>query len=413
MNKLSILRSRNFRFLLLIRMCMMMALQAQAVIIGWQVYSLTGDVFMIGLVGLIEAVPAIACALVAGHIVDNGDAKRIYVACIGTMLLNALALLFFAGSYAHLPQPQLLILIFTGVFISGLARGFISPTSFTIMSRIVSKSDMPSAAAWMSSGFQTAAVTGPAVAGLIYGGYGPGGAWVIPALLIGFAFTLVCALKPPAGAARTEAREKAWKSIKAGWEYILKSQTLFSMMALDMFAVMFGGAVAMLPAYADQVLNVGPEAVGFLRASPAFGAIATALFFAVRPMRFMSARRLLFVVAGFGVCMMGLGVSTTVWFSALCLMAGGAFDSVSMIIRGTLMQLLTPDHMKGRLSSINSMFIVSSNEIGSFVQGTAARLLGLVPAIFFGAGMTLAIVAATATLAPRFRKTVIDTHEHK
>lgn len=412
MNKFAILRSRNFRLLLLTRMSVMMALQAQAVIIGWQVYSLTKDPFLLGLTGLVEAVPAILCALFAGHFVDNAQPKKIYTLCIAALALNTLLLLTIAGGMAEVQEKNLLLWIFGGVFFSGLARGFISPSTFTIMSLVVSKNDMPSGSAWMSSGFQVAAISGPAIAGLVYGGYGVTAAWMLPAALMCTAFITVLALKPP-HRTLAEKREPAWQSIKAGWKFIFKNQVMLSMMSLDMFAVLFGGAVAMLPAFADQVLHVGSEGLGALRAAPALGAIVTALCLALWPMKKIEGKRLLTVVASFGLCMIGFATSTQFWMAMLFLALSGAFDSVSMIIRGTLMQLLTPDNMRGRLSSINSMFIISSNEIGAFESGTAARFLGLVPSVIFGGCATLAIVVATFFLAPKLAKTVVDTTDNK
>lgn len=403
------LRLPSFRNLIITRAAVMMALQAQAVIVGWQMYSLTQDVFMLGLIGLTEAVPAICCALIAGHIVDNGNPKKILIAAVGALLANTLMLVLCAGGYFELSASAIVTMLFVGMFFSGLARGFVSPSSFIILSRIVERKDMPSAAAWQSSAFQTAAVLGPAIAGLIYGVGGAHVAWLMPATLMIIAMTLVFTLRPKPAPPRMDAREPAIKSIRAGWSYILKNPTLLSMMALDMFAVMFGGAMAMLPAYAHEVLGVGAQELGILRASPALGAILTALFFAMRPMRYIVAKRLLFVVIGYGLSMICFGLSREFWLSAALLALGGAFDSVSMIMRGTLMQLLTPDHMKGRLSSINSMFIISSNEIGAFVQGSVASLIGLVPGILFGGSMTLFVVALTGGLSPTFRRTVIDS----
>lgn len=403
------LRLPSFRNLILTRAFVMMALQAQAVIVGWQMYSLTGDVFKLGLIGLTEAIPAICCALIAGHIVDNGDAKKIAIMAVGALCVNTIVLMLCAGGYTNLPDTAKVTVLFVGVFFSGLARGFISPSSFIILSRIVDRKDMPSAAAWQSSAFQTAAVTGPAIAGLIYGSYGVHTVWMMPAILMTCAFLLLFTIHLKPAAPRSAVREPALKSIRAGWSYILKNQTLLSMMALDMFAVMFGGALAMLPAYAHDVLHVGAEQLGMLRAAPAAGAILTALFFAIKPMRYIVAKRLLFVVTGYGLSMICFGLSREFWLSAGLLALGGAFDSVSMIMRGTMMQLLTPDNMKGRLSSINSMFIISSNEIGAFVQGSVASLIGLVPGILFGGSMTLMVVALTGGLSPTFRATVIDS----
>ncbi len=412
MNKFAILKSRNFRLLVLTRMAVIMALQSQAVIIGWQVYSLTKDPFLLGLTGLVEAVPAIFCALFAGHIVDNNQPKRIFVYCLAALLVNTLILLSIAGGLTHAPIGDLLHWIFAGVFFSGLARGFIAPSSFTIMSLIMTKAEMPAAAAWQSSGFQIAMICGPAIAGLVYGGYGVTAAWMMPSMLMVAAFIMVNALQPP-HRTLAEKREPAWQSIKAGWQYIFKNQVMLSMMSLDMFAVLFGGAVAMLPAFADQVLHIGSEGLGALRAAPAVGAIGVALFLALFPMKKIAGRNLLIVVAGFGICMIGFALSTSFWMAMVFLALSGMFDSVSMIIRGTLMQLLTPDNMKGRLSSINSMFIISSNEIGSFESGTAARFMGLVPSIIFGGCMTLGVVFGCLALAPKLRKTVVDAEEAK
>ena len=402
-------RLPSFRNLILARAGVMMALQAQAVIVGWQMYSLTDDVFKLGLIGLAEAVPAICCAFVAGHVVDNGDAKKIMLGAVGALLLNTILLLVCAGGHAGLQTATLVPVLFIGVFLSGLARGFVSPASFMLISRIVDRADMPSAAAWQSSAFQMAAVIGPAVAGLIYGQFGVDTAWLMPAALMCMAFLLIFTVMPRPGAPRPAAREPALRSIKAGWHYILHHPTLLSMMALDMFAVMFGGVLAMLPAYAHEVLHVGAEELGMLRAAPATGAILTALFFSLKPMRYIAAKRLLLAVTGFGVSMICFGLSRQFWLSAALLAIGGGFDSVSMIMRGTMMQLLTPDHMKGRLSSINSMFIISSNEIGAFVQGSVASLIGLVPGILCGGTLTLMVVALTGSLSPRFRRTVIDS----
>ncbi len=404
---LSILRLRDFRILLFTRICVIMALQAQAVIVGWQVYSLTKDPFLLGLTGLTEALPALAGALFAGHIVDTGHPRRIYVLCVGMLALNIFGLLTVAGGLIALPKASIIMFIFIGVFISGLTRSFISPATFALRLRIVPRAEIPAATAWLSSGAQTAFIGGPALAGLVYGGYGAHGAWMLPALMISMAFVLTNFLHVK-HAPHTEKREPTLQSIIAGWSFILKTPVLLSLMALDMFAVLFGGAVAMLPAYADQVLHVGSEGLGALRAAPALGAVTTALFLAVSPMKRITALRMLWAVAGFGLCMVGFGLSTSFWLSMLLLIASGTFDSVSMLIRSTLMQLLTPDNMMGRVSAINSMFIISSNEIGAFESGTAARLLGLVPSVIFGGCMTLLIVAGTAFASPKLRRTVVE-----
>jgi MFS family permease len=406
----SVLKLRNFRMLLMTRMFIMMALQAQSVIVGWQIYSLTKSTFLLGLTGLVEAVPAIACALFAGHVVDSSShPRKIYILCIGTLALNTIMLLVFAGGIVPLQNKPLLYLIYGGIFLSGLARSFTIPSSFTLLSQIVKREEMPSAAAWLGTGFQISAIAGPAVAGLVYGGYGPDGAWLLPALLMTGAFGAVNAIRigpHPRG----EKRENAIKSIQAGWKFIWTHKVLLNMMALDMFAVLFGGAVAMLPAYANEVLHVGSEGLGALRAAPALGAVGMTLLLALRPMKHVSAARLLWVVAGFGVCMIGFGISRNFWLSMSFLALSGVFDSISMTIRATLMQLLTPDNMRGRVSSISSMFIISSNEIGAFESGTAAQLLGLVPSVVLGGLATLVVAGTIAYRSPALRRTVVDVN---
>jgi MFS family permease len=420
MKKLSldILKIRDFRLLVLVRMFSVMALQCQAVIVGWQIYTITKDPFMLGLTGLTEALPAIACALVAGHIVDMSSPHRTFLIALSILCLNMLGFLLIAGEIITVPGGNILPYMFAGVFISGLARSFIMPSSFSLLAKIVKRKEMPAASAWLGSGFQIAAIGGPAIAGIIYGGFGPRAAWIVSFTMMLCAFVLMAAIKTRTHNRgdnhKQTKREPAVKSIKEGWAFILQNPVLLSVMTLDMFAVLFGGAVAMLPAYADQILHVGSEGLGALRAAPAIGAIFTALLFAMRPMQRFSAKRLLWVVTGFGLCIIGFGLSKIFWLSMLFLMLSGAFDSVSMIIRSTIMQLLTPDHMRGRVSSVNSMFIISSNEIGAFESGVAAKFLGLVPSVVLGGVGTLLVVSVTAILSPQLRRTVIDAdHEEK
>lgn len=394
--------------MLFARMFAMMALQAQAVIVGWQVYSITKDPFMLGLTGLAEALPAISCALFAGHIVDISRPHRVLLSCIGALVLNTLVLFLFAGGIVHAAESHLLALIYGGIFLSGLARSFIMPSAFSLLSQIVPRAKIPAASGWLNSGFQISAVSGPAIAGLVYGGYGVQAAWLLPLGFMAGAFITLAAVGHTTRHWRSgEKREPAAKSIKAGWRFILNNPVLLSVMSLDMFAVLFGGAVAMLPVYADQVLHVGSEGLGALRAAPALGAVLTALTLAMRPMKVIRASTLLIVITGFGLCIIGFGLSTVFWLSMVFLALSGMFDSVSMITRSTLMQMLVPDAMRGRVSSVNSMFIISSNELGAFESGLAARMLGLVPSVVFGGACTLLVVALTTWMSPKLRRTVV------
>jgi len=411
MSKLSfsILRNRNFRTLLCTRVFLQLGLQAQAVIVGWQIYSITKSTLLLGVAGLTEAIPAILGALVAGHVVDTvGHPVVIYRLCIAALMTNMLVFLLFAGGMAAPPGGSLLPWIFGGIFFSGLARSFVIPTSFSLLPHVVPRSEFPAAAAWQVSGFQVASITGPAIAGLVYGGYGAHRAWILPALLMGIACLTSNLIRLPRHPPSGERRESAVKSIHAGWKFIAGHPVLLSVMSLDMFAVLFGGATAMLPAYADRVLHVGAEGLGALRAAPALGAVAVSLLFAFRPMKNLSAARMLCAVTGFGLCMIGFGLSTSFALSMGLLALSGVCDSTGVMIRGTMMQLLTPEAMRGRVSSISSMFIISSNEIGAFESGVAARLLGLVPSVVAGGMVTLFVVAFVATVSPRFRKTVVE-----
>jgi MFS family permease len=404
-----VLRNRDFRILIWTRFFTTLALQAQAIIVGWQIYSITKDPWMLGLTGLAEAAPALASSLFAGHIVDISRPHRVYLLAIAALCLNTFILMLIGGGHLPVSQSIVVATLYAGVFFSGLARSFTMPASSTLIPMIIPRKQLSGANAWISSAFQIGAIAGPAVAGLVYGGYGPRGAWLLPFALLAIASVMGFGLNP-AHPERTTAREPAWNSIKAGWHFIWKNPVVLSVMALDMFAVLFGGAVAMLPAYADQVLHVGAEGLGLLRAAPAIGSVAVGLWLAIRPMRHLSGTRLLWVFAGFGVCMLGFGLSTQFWLSMVFLAFSGAFDGINMVIRGTIIQLLTPQAMMGRVSAIKSMFVISSNEIGAFESGTAARFLGLVPSVVFGGIATLVVVAGIAILSPALRKTIIDSH---
>lgn len=402
-----ILKSKNFRLLVLTRMLCNMALQSLAVIVGWQVYTLTESPLMLGLIGLTEAVPAIIGSLFSGYVVDTSTPHHIYKTCIGVLVLNLFALQLIGGDYFSLPHETLVPLLFLGVFVSGMARSFMMPAYFSITPQIVEKKDYAAANAWTNTGFQISAISGPILAGFIFGFYGATSAWILPVAFMTLGFLCVISMNNLREYEKIENKDSAFKNIVDGWKFIIHHRMLLTIMALDMFAVLFGGAVAMLPAFAAEVLHIGPEGLGILRTAPGIGAIITALYFALRPMRTFPLMRMLWAVAGFGVCMIGFGLSTSFYLSLFFLALSGLFDTISVIIRGTLKQILTPDHMRGRVSAISSMFIISSNEIGSFESGLAARAMGLVPSVVFGGAMTLAIVAGTYLMTPKLRHQII------
>lgn len=405
-----VLKNRNFRHLLATRLCAIFALQCQAVIVGWQVYTLTHDPFTLGLIGLTEAVPAIIFALFAGHIVDKSRPHFIFRNCLVALCIISLVLLVVAGRHTSLSDRSIVNVMFLGVFLSGLTRSFIMPSSFTLLTRIIAREHIAAASAWMSSGFQLAAITGPAVAGLVYGGYGSTIAWFLPFAFLSCSVIAISSMHAEHRRFKNaDSREPALKSIAAGWHFVIGNRILLPIMALDMFAVLFGGAVAVLPVFADQVLHLGSEGLGLLRAAPAAGSIITALYFALKPMKAIRGSVLLGVITGFGIAMIGFALSTHFIPAIVFLALSGAFDSISMVIRGALMQLLIPDTMRGRVSALNSMFIISSNEIGAFESGTAAHVMGLIPSLIFGGCMTLLVVGVTAVKGRELRALVVYT----
>ncbi len=407
-----VLRLRDFRLLLPGRAFNFMALQAQAIIVGWQIYSLTKSPFMLGLAGLVEALPALLCAIFAGYIVDRSRPQRVFLLAVSTLGLNAFMLMMIAGGYVAPPFGSVVGWLFAGVIFSGIARAFAMPASFSLFSVIVPRDLLSAGAAWISSSFQFGTVCAPAIAGLVYEGFGPGIAWILPVALLSASAFMLSSLSREAREHRVERKaESAVESIKAGWKFILKTPIVFSVMALDMFAVLFGGAIAMLPAYADQVLHTGSDGVGLLRAAPALGSAIVGLFLATRPLQVLRGPVMLAAVAGFGLCMIGFGLSITFAWAMFWLALSGGFDNVSMVMRSTILQTMTPATMRGRVSGINSMFIISSNEIGAFESGVAAGLFGLVPSVVLGGAGALGVVAAVGWLSPQLRRAKIEMKE--
>jgi MFS family permease len=316
-------------------------------------------------------------------------------------------MLMIGGEFLHLPHETLVPLLFLGIFISGVARSFMMPAHFSITPQIIDRKDYSAANAWANTGFQISAICGPILAGLVYGFYGVTSAWILPISFMTLGFCCVISFKNLRQYEKFEQIGSAFKNIIDGWKFIIQNRMLLTVMIVDMVAVLFGGAVALLPAFADEILEVGPEGLGLLRTAPGIGAIFTALYFALRPMTIFPLTRMLWAVSGFGVCIIGFGLSTSFYLSIFFLALSGLFDTISVIIRVTLKQLLTPDNMRGRVSAISSMFIISSNEIGAFESGVVAKLMGLAPSVVFGGLMSLIVAGTTYIVTPNLRKTII------
>ncbi|MDD5569880.1 MAG: MFS transporter [Bacteroidales bacterium] len=400
----AVLKIKDFSFFLLARFILTFAILMQSVIVGWQVYQITNDVFSLGLIGLAEAIPFLSIALYAGHIADLFNRKKIIVICSFVYFLCALALFLLTYKFSNLLVLHGAFPIYVIIFITGLSRGFLYPSQTAFMAQIVPRNLYTNSSTWNSSVWHIAAITGPAVGGLIYGFFGINMAYltvvVFVALSILFYFNIKSKPVPP-----KEKEESIFESLKTGLKFVFKNQILLSAISLDMFAVLFGGAVAILPVFAGPaMLNVGPQGLGFLRAAPAFGAILMAVYLAYKPPLKNSGKKLLISVVGFGLCIIFFAISNNFYLSLVLLALSGVFDNVSVILRFTIMQLLTPDNMRGRVASINSIFIGSSNEIGAFESGLAARLLGVIPSVIFGGSMTLLITGIAAKFAPKLRK---------
>ncbi len=396
----ALLRNPGFAGLLVYRLLAMLSYQIVAVTVGWHVYSLTRDALALGLVGLAEVVPYIGMALFAGYAVDHFPRRKLGMsACLG---LCATTLWLAGVASGHVPAWGTFA-IYLAVALNGLVRAFLTPVYMSLFARVLPRAHFGKGVGIGSVIMQAGLVIGPAIGGGLIAWGGTTTAYLVAAGLAALAAIAVRLLRVPEPVPSGQ-REPIFKSIGAGLRFVFGHQVVLGAQALDMFSVLFGGAVALLPAFVTDVFQSGPEALGILRGAPAAGAVVMALWLARHPPDRHAGRLLLGAVGGFGLCMIAFALSREFWLSVALLGLSGMCDSVSVVLRSTILQLATPDHMRGRVASINGIFIGSSNELGAFESGVAARLLGLVPSVVFGGSMTLAVVAATARLAPRLRK---------
>lgn len=374
----------------------------QSVIVGWQVYSLTHDPFSLGLIGLAEAIPFICMALFAGHVADRVNRRSIIVVTALLYVLCALVLLGMSFRIDELYAKTGALPIYLVLAVTGFSRAFFYPAQSAYMAQIVPRYLYHNSSTWNSTIWHIAAVSGPAFGGLIYGFAGMQAAFgtVVVFSIIGVVFFILAQPVPLPPVAENEG---FMESLSVGIRFVFNNQVLLGAMSLDMFGVLFGGAVALMPVFAADILQVGPQGLGLLRAAPAAGAVIMALFIAYHPPLHRSGTKLLVAVAAFGLCIILFAISRNFYLSVLLLMLSGAADNVSVIIRGTILQLTTPDEMRGRVASVNSIFIGSSNELGSFESGLAAKIVGLIPSVIFGGAMTLFVAGITAKVAPKLR----------
>ncbi|MFI5164163.1 MAG: MFS transporter [Bacteroidia bacterium] len=394
---------KEFVWFIFARFNLIMGSQMQYVIVGWQIYSLTKDALSLGLIGLAEAVPFIGIALIGGHLADIVDRKKIVLASTIFFMIGSSLLFYFTLDMSSAIEHFGTLPIYAVIFMTGIARGFIGPTYFAILPQIVSREMIPNAATWSSTTFHIASVAGPAAAGLIYGFFGATVSYgiVLALIFLSLFFVLLLKKKP---VPQKEKQESLMMNLSAGLRFVFKNQIVLSALSLDLFAVLFGGATALLPIFADKILQVGPEGLGILRAAPAFGAVVMAGILAYNPPQKNAGKTLLWSVMAFGICMILFAVSKNYYLSLFLLALSGAFDNVSVVVRQIILQLSTPDEMRGRVAAVNGIFIGSSNEIGAFESGVAAKLLGLIPSVIFGGCMTIGIVGFVARISPKLRK---------
>jgi MFS family permease len=391
---------RDFRLFIMARQCATLAIQIQATIVGWQLYEITHDPLALGLIGLTEAVPAITVSLYAGHVADIVARKKIILSTIFILLFCAVALLFFTLDWGNFILAKGAFPIYVIIFLSGLARGFLSPANFSFMPQLIPRHLYANAISLNTTFWLVASIVGPMVAGFIYAFFGISAAYftdtVLAAAAFAFYLSIPSRLVPP-----PSEEQGVRQKIKTGLKFVLKTQIILGAISLDMFALLFGGAVALLPIFAAEILLVGPQGLGMLRAAPAVGAVVMAIYITHNPIRRNTGKVMLACVAGFGASMIGFGLSTSFILSLAMLMLSGMFDSVSMIIRSTLIHTRTPENMKGRVSAVNSIFVGSSNEIGAFESGVTAKLMGVVASVVFGGIMTLVTVGITGWKAKK------------
>lgn len=391
---------RDFRLLLVARMLVSLAVQIQGMVVGWQVYEITKEPLFLGLIGLAEVLPNISVALYAGHVVDQLERRLIAIGAVSTLAVSFCGLAWVSGM--PMSSDFTLWVIYVMTAISGMGRGFYGPSVFALLSQIVPRSLLPNASAWNTTTWQTAAVAGPILGGVLYVKLHAAATYGVSAALLVVAASLFYAIE-----SRSEVRTSTVsvvESIKEGLHYVFNHQIILGAMSLDLFGVLFGGAVALLPIFTDEVFHRGPEALGILRAAPSIGAFAMAAILTRYQLRKRAGGVFMAAVAGFGLCMIAFGLSRDFYLSVAILALSGVFDAISIYVRATIYQLHTPDEMKGRVASVNSIFISSSNEIGEFESGVTAKLMGTVRSVIFGGCATLFVVATTAWKAPKLRK---------
>jgi MFS family permease len=397
------LRVRDFRVLVLTRLVITIASMMEVVVVRYQIYGLTRDPLPIGIAGLVEAIPALIISLFAGDIADRMERRKLVILSRSALIISSGGLLALSFFMPALYPTTGIFPIYVMVFIAGAAQGFLNPAGFAYNSEVLPKELYANGAAWNTSTWQTGAILGPTIGGLIAGYFSISAAYVVDVSLTIISVISIFSI-PRRPFTPKISDETRIHSLKAGWKFVFNRQPILGSISLDLFAVLFGGATAMLPVYASEIFHVGAEGLGLLQAAPSVGAVIVSVLFAHYRLRGNVGRQILLTVCAFGITIVFFAISRNIYISLALLVLYGATDSVSVIIRSTVIQLLTPNEMRGRVGAVNSMFIITSNEIGAFESGLTAKLLGLVPSVLIGGVMTLLTVGIVAAAAPKLRK---------
>lgn len=402
---LRVLQNREFRYFIAARFFYVMALRMVTTVVGWRIYELTHNPFAIGLVGLSEFLPAFTLALYAGHVIDKSDKRAMLIKTTIGYLVCVAALIVISTTFVNnrLKIGSIQWLIYLIIFMTGVIRAFAGPSLNAIIAQIVPRHQLPGAITVNSSTFLLASVVGHGTAGFLIAHTHYITTFSIVAAYVCVVLFAINAIAPKP-ILQKDTGIRPLESIMEGLRFVFKTKEVLGAMALDLFAVLFGGAVALIPVFARDILQVGPIGFGWLNAAADIGSISIILSLTISPLRRKQGLVLMYSVAGFGACIIVFGLSKWYLVSFLALMFSGVLDGISVVIRSTILQLKTPDIMRGRVSSVNSMFINSSNELGQFESGVMARLMGTIPSVVFGGIMTMAVVAVTWFKAPSLRK---------
>jgi MFS family permease len=397
------LKIKEFRLFLASRLGIIFALNMQSTILYFWVYQLTNNKLSLGFVGLAEVIPAIGCSLIAGHYVDQNEKRKMVIKCLSGYLITSICLFFIALPLIEKKMTVSLIvgLIYFFVFIGGILRSFYAPSMFSLFGLVVPREHFPNATSWSSMSWQLGAVIGPLMAGVFIASFGiPIGLFAVICFLLSIYFPLLSITEKPI---LKKEKEPVLQSIKEGLKFVMRTPTLLGAQLLDMFSVLFGGAVALLPVYQKEILHVNEMGFGILRAAPGIGALLTLGLLAFLPLKNKPGQKLFLCVTGFALSIIVFGISTNFYLSVLMLLFSGMFDAVSVVIRSTILQLVTPDAMRGRVSAVNTIFVSSSNEFGDFESGVMAHWLGTVRAVVTGGVLTLGVIAFTYAKVPKLR----------